>query len=176
MSEFRLRFDEQKILFWGNRYPAADDREIETTVVPSIRKIGYLTKPHFMNLCTWKSPRIKSHCEKNEPDFIQAVTETAFSTRDERLRIEFLRLLKGVEWPTASVILHFGSEDPYPILDFRALWSLGVKPPSYYDFDFWWHYTLYCRKLAKKSGVTMRVLDRALWQFSKENQKNPTVR
>ncbi len=36
-----------------------------------------------------------------------------------------LRFLDGVEWPTASTILHFCGARPYPILDYRALWSLG---------------------------------------------------
>jgi hypothetical protein len=30
-------------------------------------------------------------------------------------------------------------------------------------------YTEYTREIAKESGVSMRVLDRALWQFSKEH-------
>lgn len=76
-----------------------------------------------------------------------------------------------MNWPTASVLLHFGARDPYPILDFRALWSLGVKAPTSYDFELWWEYTCCCRKLARKSGVSMRILDRALWQFSKSNQR-----
>jgi hypothetical protein len=68
-------------------------------------------------------------------------------------------------------MLHFAHRDLYPILDFRALWSLGhEKPPAFYTFDFWWEYVQSCRARAKECGVSMRVLDRALWQFSKENQ------
>lgn len=79
-------------------------------------------------------------------------------------------LLDGVSWPVASVLLHFGSCDRYPILDFRALWSLRIKVPKQYDFGFWWAYTLYCRSLADEHNVSMRTLDRALWQYSKEKQ------
>lgn len=60
--------------------------------------------------------------------------------------------------------------DLYPILDYRALWSLGIDPPPAYDFPFWRAYTLACRELAAGAGVSMRDLDRALWQYSKENQ------
>jgi hypothetical protein len=74
--------------------------------------------------------------------------------------------LHGVSWPTASVFLHFAGRDRYPILDYRALWSLGIEKPIAYTFDFWWHYTLFCRKLADEAYVSMRTLDRALWQFS----------
>jgi hypothetical protein len=74
------------------------------------------------------------------------------------------------------VLLHFGHTDPYPILDFRALWSLGVDVPAdahgFYDFPLWWEYTKFCRDLADACGVPMRVLDRALWRYSKENQKD----
>jgi len=73
---------------------------------------------------------------------------------------------------TASVLLHFGYRDLYPILDFRALWSLSVEPPKEgYDFEFWSAYTTHCRELARQAEVDMRTLDRALWQYSSDNQK-----
>jgi hypothetical protein len=87
------------------------------------------------------------------------------------LRIEVLTLLAGVSWPTASVILHFFHREQYPILDVRALWSLQCDPPGEYDIPFWESYTSSCRSLAQKAGVSMRTLDRALWQYSKENQQ-----
>jgi hypothetical protein len=94
----------------------------------------------------------------------------AFSTFNERLRIEILMLLSGVSWPMASVILHWGHPEPYPILDFRALWSLGIPQPPVYNFELWQKYTQTCRQLAQQIGVSIRTLDRALWQYSKENQ------
>jgi hypothetical protein len=129
-----------------------------------------LSREDFLALCKWKTPRTRPRCETNDEDFIRSVTSTALSTKDERLRIEVLTVLTGVEWPTASVILHFCSTDRYPILDFRALWSLSVDVPKKYDFKFWSAYTEACRKLSDETGVSMRTLDRALWQFSKENQ------
>ena len=59
----------------------------------------------------------------------------------------------------------------YPILDFRALWSVTLEVPKQYGFSFWWPYVEYCRRdLVSSSDVRMRILDRALWQYSKENQ------
>jgi hypothetical protein len=56
-------------------------------------------------------------------------------------------------------------------LDSRALWSLGIDASTVpYNFEFWNEYTQYCREIAKEAKVTMRELDRALWQYSKENQ------
>jgi len=94
----------------------------------------------------------------------------ALGARDERHRIGVLQLLDGVSWPTASVLLHFGSPDPYPILDFRALWSLGVKTRLAFTFPYWWDYVQACRTLAAQTGVWMRTLDRALWQYSKDHR------
>lgn len=33
-------------------------------------------------------------------------------------------------WGVASVILHFAYPDDYMILDFRAVWSLGIRQPK----------------------------------------------
>ncbi len=167
---FNLKFSPSEITTWAERYPVDVDYQIESAIAPAVHARRYFTKPEFLATCAWKTPRSKSRVASNPEDFIHAVTQTALSTSDERLRIEVLTLLKGVSWPTASVLLHFGHPDPYPILDFRALWSVGMDVPLTYEFDFWWEYTKFCRMLSREVGVSMRTLDRALWQYSKENQ------
>lgn len=177
MTHFVLRFDEQEINHWAERYATNDQEiEIEQRIVPFMRREHYLTKSDFLFLCYWKSPRPKKQCARNDEDFIKEVTHTALTTTNEQLRIEVLTLLHGVSWPMASVILHWAAPAPYPILDFRALWSLSVEVPNVYDFTFWWNYTLACRQLAVKRSVTMRTLDRALWQYSDEKQKVSELR
>mgnify|MGYP001265380021 CR=1 FL=1 len=107
----------------------------------------------------------------NKDEFVKEITAIALNAKEERLRIEILTLLDGVGWPTASVILHFYHKEPYPILDFRALWSLGIAVvPKQYEFQFWWRYVEFCRSLFVKYDVSNRTLDKALWQYSKENQ------
>lgn len=96
---------------------------------------------------------------------------TALSSGWEELRICVLRFLEGVSWPMASVILLSWHCDPYPVLDYRELWSRGLDVPPAYIFKSWWKYTEFCRRLAKECSLSMRRLDRALWQFSSENQK-----
>ena len=125
-------------------------------------------------MAQWKAPRNVPRCRGNSPEIIEYATRIALSPEDkfERLRIGILNALEGVDWPMASVLLHFGHKDPYPIIDYRALWSLGLDlKPLYYKFDFWWSYVECCRDLRAKAGTTMRILDRALWQYSKEHQK-----
>jgi len=102
---------------------------------------------------------------------VQEATGIALAATSEILRIQNLLCLKGVGWPTASVVLHWFHDEDYPILDFRALWSLGIeKKMDEYRFDFWMAYVQFCRNLAAENELSMRVLDRALWQYSKENQ------
>ena len=169
---FCLRFDRKEISKWAGLYPAEEDRHVEIEIAPQVRSRGHFIRPVFLDLCLCKTPRSKPLVERNPEGFIKEVTRTALSTPDERLRVEVLTLLKGVSWPTASVLLHFGHSAPYPILDFRALWSLGIeKPPTNYDFDFWWEYVQFCRQLASETGMSTRTLDRALWQYSDDNQE-----
>ena len=137
----------------------------------SVQSAGFLTKDQLRIVARWKSPRSAGNIERNSDGFIKEMTALAFSAKDERARIEPLTLLDGVRWPTASVILHAFHSEPYPILDFRALWSLCAAVPSEYSMDLWTPYTIFCRKLATKAGVSMRALDRALWQYSKEHQE-----
>lgn len=173
MTRLALRFPGRRIAYWANRFGDASSDDDAIAIGSRMRAEGFLTKTDLLQLSAWKSPRSRRHVARNEEGFVRAATQTALSTRDERLRIEVLTLLRGVDWPTASVILHFGHVDPYPILDIRALWSVGVASPPVYDFPFWWEYTKVCRSVTRRYSCTMRVLDRALWQYSKERQRKP---
>jgi hypothetical protein len=176
MYDFHLRFPITDIsalaeAYWGDSTEAADiarERHIEQVLAPQIQRQRYLTKEQFQYLCRWKSPRATSYAARNDEAFIHAVTHTALTTDHERLRIEVLTLLAGVQWPTASVILHFGCDNLYPILDVRALWSAGIDNADTipHDFELWQAYTIFCRQTALAAGVTLRTLDRALWQHA----------
>ena len=167
---FSLRFKEDAIEHWAARNHSEDYLVFQSEIGPAVQKRGYMNRAEFLAMCEWKSPRTRSRCAKNSDDFIREVTQVSLAADHEQLRIQVLTLLTGVGWPTASVILHFCSAAPFPILDFRALWSLKAKPPTAYDFPFWWAYTEHCRAIAKRNHVPMRTLDRALWQYSKEKQ------
>ena len=166
---FKLRFRLTRVHNLAARYAYGDD--VAEGIGEVVRPARSYTQAQFLELCRWKSVRTQPRCEENDAALVEAVTTVALTTPHEQLRIEVLTLLRGVSWPTASVLLHFGHRDPYPIVDYRALWSLGIdEPPARYDFPFWWAYVRTCRKLAADAGVSMRILDRALWQYSKENQ------
>lgn len=166
----RLRFPEASILKWANRYSYPQKEVSLLELRPEVRRAGFLTKAQLREVAKWKSPRSAGRMESNEESYVREITSMSLSAKTERGRIELLTLLDGVQWPSASVILHLFHEQNYPILDFRALWSVNGIVPSQYTFDLWWEYTEYCRKLAQRNNVDMRTLDRALWQYSKENQ------
>jgi hypothetical protein len=168
---FKLRFPTSDIQRWADRYAYPGEELIFKKLAPAAQALGYLTRDNFLDLCDWKTPRTQSRCAENTSAQIREATEIALASADERAKMYILRTLAGVSWPTASVILHFCDLRPYPILDVRALWSLGIAKPPVYTFEFWWAYTEFTRRLAAAStGYDMRTLDRALWQYSKEKQ------
>jgi hypothetical protein len=166
---FKLRFSTGRVRWWSRRYQYRSEAALER-IGAEARTRGYLTPRELRVLAHWKTPRSAPRVVRNDREFVRETTRLAFSTRSERLRVEALTLLEGVNWPTASVILHFVYPRRYAILDYRALWSLGIDPPPPYGFEFWERYVRFTRSKAQRLNVSMRVLDRALWQFSKERQ------
>ena len=170
---FELQFPDSELRTWAGRYDYAPPDDLEVTPEKAgqyMQRNRQLSKPLFVELCRWKTQRNTQHYQGNGAAFIQEVTHVALTSPSERLRIEVLRLLDGVQWPVGSVILHFGHHDPYPILDRRAFWSLGFDEPPRYDFEVWEAYVHFCRSTARKHGISIRELDKALWKYSKENQ------
>lgn len=164
-----LVFDENSIGTWAARYAYAEEDADLVALVPLVRETGWLSLDQLRQVARWKSRRSARRVRANDEDYVRAVTAFALQTDSERARIEALTLLDGVGWPTASVILHFFHCERYPILDFRALSSVGEEEPNQYTFGFWWSYVGFCRALADRTGHDMRTLDRALWAYSKEN-------
>lgn len=63
-----------------------------------------------------------------------------------------------------------------PILDVRALEALGVATTVPYTLPFWSRYVAVCRKIDDETGYGMRTIDRALWQWSKEDSERRETR
>ena len=159
------------------RYNGDHDGEDDDLVARSerIRRERKMQLADLCAVCDWKAPRAAGHARKNTNTEVEEITALALGTRSERVRVEVLQALHGVSYPTASVILHFYHTDTYPILDFRALWSMRIAQPSRYTFDFWWRYVGECRNMFARARrrfpeLAMREFDRALWQYSYERQ------
>ena len=169
---FKLRLPEGEIAAWAARFPGdANSEAILAEMRPVVLARGHLTRGEFLRLCEWKSARSRPRCRRNGARKIETLTRAAFATPDEAVKMDLLLLLDGVSWPTASTILHFCDPRPYPVLDVRATWTVGFAKPPRYTMAFWLGYVAFTRGLAARVGLSMRVVDKALWQYSYERQR-----
>jgi hypothetical protein len=167
MPVFQLQFAPHLVPALADRFPVVDDTAWEA-VGAAARARGYYRRGEFRRVCAWKTVRSAPKVAANGPTAVRAATRRALADPDEAVRMEALLTLEGVGVPTASTLLHFAFPALYPILDVRALESLGVKPRSQYPVRFWLGYLEACRALAVQCEVSIRTLDKALWQWSKE--------
>lgn len=172
LPSFDLQFDPNRIAALASRYPAEYDAEIAGEIAPAVHARGYFTKPELVRVCEWKTPRSRPLVASNEEDDVREATRLALSTSSEALRIWIPMALPGISWPTASVLLHFGHRDRYPILDYRALEAFGVTGAVTFSLPFWTAYVSACRAIDDVTGMGMRAIDRALWQWSKDNGRS----
>ena len=169
--EYTLRFKELDIVNIAEEYNYEPN---ETTILDMVQEIQdkkYLDYNNLQKLAYWKSPRSASNIKKNQNEYVIEISRISLTTMNDRLRIQSLTLLDGVGWPTASCILHWFHRDPYPILDFRTLWSLSITQPQSYSYEFWKEYTDICRNIVARNSINMRTLDKALWKYSELHQR-----
>ena len=167
-ATFRLQFPLGDIATLAARYDFDQDDEVAASGASACER-GYYTKSELVRICEWKTMRSRSRVARNTAGFVEGITRVSFATEDESERMAALCALHGVNLPTASVLLHFAFPDRYPIIDWRALESLGQPRQPTYTIEYWRAYLDVCRKLAAQAEVTMRVLDKALWQYSREH-------
>jgi hypothetical protein len=150
MPAFELLFPAERIgpladTYATSRYGAQDDAALEAGAAARAR--GCYTRAEFLVVCDWKTPRTRSLVALN----------------DERT----------VRTTTASALLHAADPDRWPLIDWRALESLGTTARAEYSVDLWLAYMRACRALAVRHGVDGRTLDRALWMYSKLGGTTP---
>lgn len=132
------------------------------------RTAGYYSKEDFSILC--RETHASKICRRNSADAVVWFTGISLSSDSEQERIESLMRLSGVSWVTASVLLHFAFENQYPVVSWETIWlwlpEYCGKPSI--DFGFWLEYMRCSQKLCSVSGVSMRQLHLAMWQFTAE--------
>jgi hypothetical protein len=167
MPAFALQFAIERVPEYAARYAYDDDSEV-LTIGRVARDRGHYTREEFVKVCRWKTPRSTPLVELNSAESVEAATRAALSRASSEREVGALRSLRGVDWATASVLLHLAYPERYPILDKRALHALGARAPTGYSFRFWEAYVNACVRLANQAGVGGRTFDQALWQWSKE--------
>jgi thermostable 8-oxoguanine DNA glycosylase len=153
------------------RFPRPELLGVGAPLGEAARARGSYTRAEFLAVCRWKTPRSASKVATNSAAAIRTATTKALASEDLAEQIGFLTDLDGIGIPTASTLLHFAFPEDFPILDVRALESLGVAARSTYSAAFWTRYVEACRTIAAHHSVSLRTLDKALWQHSKECPK-----
>ncbi|MFT5424389.1 MAG: hypothetical protein ACI89L_002184 [Phycisphaerales bacterium] len=164
-----IRFPIDQIQKYASEYVYEDDSGV-MEIGAVVRERGWLTFDELAAIAHWKSARITRHIQKNVPEDVTLITRAAFQLEADSARVLTLQALRGVGLPMASVLLHLCHPDPFPVIDYRALWSLRYEKEPPYSIPLWIEYVRVCRELAGQTGLSMRVLDRGLWQYSKVHQ------
>lgn len=162
----QINFTREQILEYAACYVYDADDVLGTRMEAAAQR-GHMTREDLIAVARWKwrGGRTRQLCAENTEAEVVEITTASFGATSERLRIGTLLSLRGVQWPMASVILHFTFPDQYPILDVRAMNTVGGSP--LYTYEKWVDYVGLCRRTAAEHGVSMRTLDKALWAFDK---------
>lgn len=106
MPAFELQFPIEQVPEYAARYAYEDDSKV-VAIGRAARERGHYTRDEFLAVCRWKTSRSAPLVALNSADSIEAKTRVALSENStERERMETLRSLPGVDWATASVLLH----------------------------------------------------------------------
>ncbi len=129
-------------------------------------------------MCSWKSPRPRHLYQMNSSAVIRRVSIKVFAAKCERRRIELLTSLKGVGVPTASAILTLTDPQDYGVINIRV-WQLlyqygavATRPSGVgFSCENWLEFLERLRYWARKFNVTVRDVERALFEHHRDNQE-----
>jgi hypothetical protein len=171
--KFKLLIDPpSQISELADRYHFPDD-SAALAAGASIRQ-GEHKRANLLKIFEWKTRgRGRSRLERNTDDEIADALALAIKAKTDRAALAVLRGLDGIEIPVASAALTAIDPERFTIIDFRALEALGIRQANI-TIDFYLAYLSHCRRLAHENKVSLRMLDRALWQWSKENSDGAT--
>lgn len=168
-TAFRLMFPMNEVRRWAKLYPEEDDFE-PFRAGAKIREGDY-SRSNLETIVRWKSPRRLKLISENSDLEISDALHLAICAAEPRSAFAVLMGLRGVGTPMASAILTAIDQEHYTVIDYRALQTLGV-PEVETDLNFYLlDYLPECKRLAHEAGVDLRTLDRALWSWSKEQEK-----
>jgi hypothetical protein len=169
-TDFRLQFRPRDISMLAKRYGPEQGDDAAIAAGRRIRSGGY-ERSNIEAIFKWKTRgRGISHLLRNSDDEIADALGLALSAKTARAAVAVLLGLRGVAVPVASAILTAVDPERYTVIDFRALQALGSESTDR-SVNFYLDYLAECRQLATANRVPLRVLDRALWQWSKEQPR-----
>ena len=133
----QINLTRDQILEYADKYVYDADDVLGARMQAAVTR-GFMTRDDLIAVARWKwrGGRTRQLCGQNTEAEVEDITRVSFAAASERLRIGALLALRGVQWPMASVILHFAFPDRYPILDVRAMKTVGGS--TLYTFEKWW--------------------------------------
>lgn len=168
--DFKLQFSSEEIAKYADRYSFAQNDGAWSAGQRIVH--GDYSRANLVEIFEWKTKgRGISRILRNSDAEIADALRLAIEAKTDRAAVAVLLGLHGVEISVASAILTAINETQFTIIDFRALEALGVQT-VYRSIDLYLAYLAACRGLAAQHGVTLRTLDRALWQWHKEHGKS----
>jgi hypothetical protein len=165
-SKLSLQFKPVEIARLAKRYGYTSDGG--ALAAGSRIREGDYGRQHLVTIFNRKTKgRGRTRLSGNSDREIADALKLASQAKTERSAVAVLLGPRGVQVPVASAILTAIYPKRYTVIDFRSLEALGCDSKDR-SVNFYLDYLNTCRKLASKHDVTLRNLDRALWQWSSE--------
>lgn len=177
-QEFSLPVElrsKKDIMYWARRYPVSDRRkdDLLARILPhAIEKDRGLTYDELRFLFVWKSGPRNLRYLPDGPEGAALIERLTRKGLKEKC-VKTLCDLPGIQIPTASAILHFAFPDEFPVIDRRVLVTTGYFTEEEslrktIGLPLWVKFVRWSVQAVGRSDVTLRDLDRALWQFDVE--------
>ena len=143
-----------------------------------VKQKGFFTKEQFLDVVRWKSPRPEKHYLSNSEESVVETSRKMLSTDSEDLKMSILDSLNGVSIAVAFSLLTIVDPKNYGIIDIRV-WQLlhkydevKTKPGGQgFNLDDWKLYLSILKKYASQFNVTVRDIERILFEHHKEVQE-----
>lgn len=141
----------------------------ETAALESGRRIvaGDYSLENLRPIIAWKASRALGHVGQNTAGELEEALSLVVKGVSDRASIAILMGLSGVRAPMASAILTAIAPERFTVID-----KLAPLEQRRWDLtpDFYIAYLKFCRATADKQGLSLRDLDRALWQYSNRGE------
>lgn len=178
--------NKEEILKWNERYDKEEDlyNKVEGEIGDNLRKRNFLTKEELAEIIKWKfqgrllgrQKRILNFIQDISEEEIQRVTREAFSTNNDKYRLEKLITLKGIGIALASVILAFYDPKKYYVYDIHVYDEIfntdaKTRPNNMFsDTKYFFNILEKIRKMSEEYDLPARIIEKAL--FKKNLEKN----
>lgn len=173
---FKLQPTDSEIPGLIGRYEAKEDDDFLAAGARILK--GDFSKENLLIIYQWKLQAYKrfdhkgNYFDKNSDEdvsrILQSTIKAAVEAQTPERALHELQLLKGIGPPVASAILTAIFPDRFTVIDVMALRALGVtevtKAEALYP-----KYVAFCGSQAERLGISLRDMDRALWQWGHEH-------